>query len=452
MVNFTKFPAKCAPSVNLTTSTDGVAVVKAAFGSCIGVDIHHSILVCAFQYCDIEKDQIRTELREFGTGAAQLAAFADWCRACCPERVVMESTGVLWVSPYQALEDVGFTKKELALINARDFKAITGRKTDKQDAQRLAEYGRLGKISSSFVPERRFREQRMIARQYSNLIKELARNKARYIKVFNFVGCRISNAFSDINGKAARAIVKAYLTEKADLVEIIGQHGKRLRRDPEEIAEALRFVISDPLREELLLIRQHLDFLESAIAAQFELLRKMQSQDQPLLDILMGIPGLKEAAARLILAEISDDLTSFPNAEHFSSWCGVCPGNNESAGKRRYGHAAKGNRHLRAVLIECAQAIGLSKNNPLRERFQAFKERRGHRRAVLATAHILLKLIYSLIRHRTAYQAVPTNALRKVRLRRYQTSVRNVKQLKYSILEHGVLCHKTKGAIVALSP
>lgn len=124
MVNFTKSSAKCAPSVNLTTSTDGVAVVKAGFSSCIGVDIRHSILVCAFQYCDIEKDQIRTELREFGTDAAQLAGFADWCWACCPERVVMESTGVLWVWPCQALDDVGFTKKELALINARDFTSL----------------------------------------------------------------------------------------------------------------------------------------------------------------------------------------------------------------------------------------------------------------------------------------------------------------------------------------
>lgn len=235
MVNSTKSLAKCGPPVNLTTSTDGLPVVKAAFSSCIGVDIHHSILVCAFQYCDIEKDAIHTEIREFGTSASQLAEFADWCRACGPECIVMESTGVLWVSPYQALEDVGFTKNELALINARDFKAITGRKTDMQDAQRLAEYGRLGKVSASFVPERRFREQRMVARQYSNLVRELARNKARYIKVFNFVGCRVTNAFSDINGKAARAIVEAFPAGEADLVEIIAEHGKRLRRVPRRL-------------------------------------------------------------------------------------------------------------------------------------------------------------------------------------------------------------------------
>ena len=163
MVNSTKSPAKCGPPVNLTTSTDGLPVIKAAFSSCTGVDIHHSILVCAFRYCDIEKDAIHTS-------ASQLAEFADWCRACNPECIVMESTGVLWVSPYQALEDVGFTKNELALINARDFKAITGPKTDMQDAQRLAEYGRLGKVSASFVPERRFREQRMVARQHSNRV------------------------------------------------------------------------------------------------------------------------------------------------------------------------------------------------------------------------------------------------------------------------------------------
>ena len=116
-----------------------------------------------------------------------------------------------------------------------DFQAITGRKTDMQDAQRLAEYGRLGKVSASFVPERRFREQRMVARQHSNLVRELARNKARYIKVFNFVGCRVTNALSDIDGKAARAIVEAFPAGEADLVEIIAEHGKRLRRVPRRL-------------------------------------------------------------------------------------------------------------------------------------------------------------------------------------------------------------------------
>lgn len=452
MVHSTQPFMRCSPSTKLTTNIDGVPVVKAAFNSCIGVDVHHSILVCAYQYCDRDKDEIHTELREFATSATALREFAAWCRTCSPERIVLESTGILWVSPYQALEDIGFTKQTLALINARDFKAIVGRKTDKQDAQRLAEYGRIGKIRASFVPERRFREQRMIARYYSKLVGDFARRKSRFIKLFNFAGCRVTNAFSDINGKSARKIVEAFLAGANDLYAVVEQYGKRLRKSPEEIVDALQFAISEPIRKQLLSMRTGLDRAESEIATQFELLREMQAGDQALIDLIMDIPGIKEPAARLILAEVSNDLSSFPNSEHFASWAGVCPGNNESAGKSRNARAAKGNRHLRSVLIECAQAVGISKNNPLGPRFQAFKERRGHRRAVVATAHLLLRIIYNVIRGRKTYRYRRYQALRKVRVSRYLNSVRNVKGLNFEILEHGVLLNKETGAIVALSP
>lgn len=432
------------------TDISDCPVVKAAYKSCIGIDIHHSVLVCAFQRCESDNSVIQTEIQEFGTGAGEIQRFAQWCRQCHPDRIVMESTGVLWLSPYQALEDVGFTRQQLALINARDFKAVVGRKTDKKDAQNLAEYGRIGLVRASFVPQRRFREMRMVARQYRKLTSDHARCQARFLKLFNFVGCRLSNAFSDTNGKAAKAILQDFLETDTPLVKLIQEHGARLRRKPEDIVDALSFEISDDMRQQLKLLRKHLDSLEEFKSQQMQLLEKMQRNDQPHIERLMSIPGIKETAARLIFAEVTDDLSSFPNSEHFASWAGVCPGNNESAGKRRSGHAAKGNRYLRSALTECSQAISRMKQGELRKLFQAFKERRGHKRAIVALAHRLLVIIYSLIKQGKIYEEKPTDALDKARVNRLLQSIANLVALRYMFLNTGEVVNKETGEIAAV--
>ena len=337
----------------------------------------------------------------------------------------MESTGVLWVSPYQSLEDKGFSSKQLALINARDFKAVAGRKTDKKDAQSLAEYGRIGMIRPSFVPPRRFREMRMVAHLYTKLDKELQRNKSRYLKLLNFVGCRASNAFSDINGKAAKAIVKDFIAQgSASLTEIIEKYGARLRQSPEKIADVLNFEVSPSMRSQLCLLRKYLDQLEALKSEHLQLLQQMQQEDQSYIDALMKIPGVKEKSARLIFAEVTNDLSSFPDSEHFASWAGVCPGNCESAGKRQ----------RKGCQEEQAFARSLSRMWPSN---WSYEERRGHNRAVVAIAHRFVLIIYALFAKGKSYEDKPTEALEKVRVARFVNSVRNIKKLNYVILKDG---------------
>ena len=217
----------CAPHT-AAASTHGCPVVKAAFNSAIGIDVHHSILVCAYQACDTQAGEIRTEVAEFGTTVSALKELIEWVKQRQPQRILMESTGVLWLSPYEALERAGFTSSDLALINARDFKAVAGRKTDTQDAIRLAEYARLGNIRTSFVPAREFREQRQIARQITKHTNELQRCKSRLIKTLNFVGCRPTAAFSNVNGKAAQKILMEYI-RGANIRKAAEKHGARLR-------------------------------------------------------------------------------------------------------------------------------------------------------------------------------------------------------------------------------
>ena len=165
-----------------------------------------------------------------------------------------------------------------------------------------------------------------------------------------------------------------------------------------------------------------------------------------MLERLIKIPGIREVVARLILAEVTDDVSSFPNAERFASWAGLCPGNNESAGKRSSAAAAKGNKWLRRVLVECAQAVALSGSSPLRSRFLALKMRRGYRRAVVAIAHFLLRIIYALIKTGRCYVSRASHMLRKLRIERYSRCVNDIRRENFEIHANGLLVDKDTGA------
>lgn len=434
----------CAPHT-AAASTHGCPVVKAAFDSAIGIDVHHSILVCAYQACDTQAGEIRTEVAEFGTTVSALKELIEWVKQRQPQRILMESTGVLWLSPYEALERAGFTSSDLALINARDFKAVAGRKTDTQDAIRLAEYARLGNIRTSFVPAREFREQRQIARQITKHTNELQRCKSRLIKTLNFVGCRPTAAFSNVNGKAAQKILMEYI-RGANIREAAEKHGARLRHTPQEIEDILCFELYENMQDLLRIQLEEIDRLKETIESLWVLLRRAQQRHEPLLERLIKIPGIREVAARLILAEVTDDVSSFPNAERFASWAGLCPGNNESAGKRSSAAAAKGNKWRRRVLVECAQAVALSCSSPLRSRFLALKMRRGYRRAVVAIAHFLLRIIYALIKTGKCYVSRASNTLRKLRIERYSRCVNDIRRENFEIHANGLLVDKDTGA------
>lgn len=436
---------KCSPAE--------VPVAKALYNSSIGIDVHHSLLVCAYQNCNRESEEITTEVRQFGTTSSELEKFSKWCRERNPERILMESTGVLWFSPYEALESVGFTRHELSLINARDFRAVNGRKTDKQDAERLALFARLGTVRGSFVPPKCFREMRTVSRLLIKMTGERSRARSRYLKTLNFVGCRVSAVFSDSQGKSAKAILEIYCRGNLSaLPKAIEDNHGRLRKSPEEILDALNFAVSPAISEALRVQHQHMLDLEERCDDLYKLLCKMQSKYKKYIDKLTSIPGIKERAARLMFSEITNDLDCFRDEEHFASWAGVCPGNKESAGKRYSGHAAKGNKYLRAILVECGQAIGLMRHGFLRSLFQAFKETRGTRRAVVAIAHRLIRIIFRLFTQDKTYTEKETDALTNVRIRKYMKSAANVKAQNFEIAEHGSLIDKATGALIALNP
>ena len=347
------------------------------------------------------------------------------------------------------LRSSGFTQQQLALVNARDVKAAVGRKTDKQDACRLAEYARFGRFKKSFVPRKEFRQMRTIARAYAKLRNDYARAKNRYQKMLNGIGFRAGTVFSDIRGKSATAILDALIGGEADMRKVIRDNCRRLKATEDEIFDALNFEIPNGMLRGLKTQRAYVCFVEKACLEMFETLREMQKPFEPFIELLLSITCVKEVSARLLFAEITDDLSSFATSEQFCSWMGICPGNNISAGKGHSGKSPKGNKWARRVLTEIAQGIGLSRNNELKDRFQVFKERRGTKRAIVAMGHKLARLIYCMFKHGELYSPRKTNALHAHRVQKVFRDFRQaVKEHAIKLTDQGIVNTGTGAVLI----
>lgn len=373
--------------------------VRGTYSSGIGIDVHLDLLVCTYERQN-EKGEILTQSRSFGTKRSELAAFASWCRELNPEVILMESAGVYWRSPCEALEDVGFTSRQLALVNARDVKAALGRKTDVKDSRRLCQYARFGSFRKSFIPPRDFRDMRQIERAYQKSKGDLGRTRQRYQKQLASTGCRATSVFSNIRGKAATEILEAKIFGGRNLSEVVGRACRRcrLRSSPEEVLDALNFDCSESTLGQIRDDHHMLELQEHYSSRTFQRLADSQKKYQQQIELLESIPGINEISARLIFAELSPNLKEhFCDSEHFASWMGICPGDNKSAGIQKSGRTPKGNKWIRRVLTECANAVAKQKTGLLVKKFEAFKLKRGWKRAIVAMAHYLSRVIYSVL-------------------------------------------------------
>lgn len=403
--------------------------IRAMHRSAIGIDVHLHILVCThlIQRPDGKEYQ---ESRDFLTSRSGLDEFAGWCLEKKPDVILMESTGVLWLSPYEALEEVGFTGEQLALINARDAKAAAGRKTDRKDALRLALLARSGNFKKSFVPPAAFRIQRFLEREVQKNRQDIARVSNRLQKLFAATGCRASTVFSDIHGKAASAIIQAKIDGRPNLRQFVKENKGTVRASVEAIMDALSFKINSSLQAQIMSCKMKLWHLQQYEAETLARLEALQGPYKKQLELLKSIPLIKDRSAKLILAELSDDIgASFTDSEHFCSWLGICPGDNTSAGKQKSGKCPKGNKWIRRVLVECSNSVIHMKDGPLAERYRALKMRRGHTRAVVAIAHLLARIIFSVLKSGEPYKARETTAYQDVVFTRAKRSLRELKKL-----------------------
>jgi transposase len=373
----------------------------------IGLDVHQAkISACAL--ATQSDGSVRVERAEFGAFKRDRKALAQWVQKFGPELVVMESTGIYWKSPYAALEAVGI---RAWVVNARHVKTVPGRKTDVADAQWLATLARAGLLRGSFIPPAQIRHLRLVARQRQKLTGMLVSEKNRLHKVLCDAGVRLGVLVSDIHGQAGRAMTKALIAGKP-LPEVLDLAGRlRAKREdlfealqPEELTAAHLFVLGE--------LMDHIENLEARIQRfERQLLAGLAPWEQQLV-LLQTIPGIDTIGAAMLLVEISEDMQSFGSAERLASWVGICPGNNESAGKRKSGQTRKGNVWVRRLLCEFAQAASRSRC-ALKDKFAALSIRKGHKKSIIALAHKMLRIVFAILKNKTPYldKAVDYEAL-----------------------------------------
>lgn len=369
------------------------------FRTVIGLDVHHNkISACALW--SREDGTTESEIREFGGFKRDLRALAEWVKAKAPEQVVMESSGIYWKSPFAALERVGIVA---LVVNARHVKNVPGRKTDIADAHWLAMLARAGLLHGSFVPPANLRALRLVSRQRQKLVGILSGEKNRLHKVLADAGIRLSAVVSDLHGKTARRLINGLLEGRRPQELLAMCDTSRLKASQEELLDALA---GDLTAEHVFVARhlqRHIQTLEADIAEYDRHLLSSLDEYRDLLVLLQTLPGVDASGAAMMLVEIGDDMSVFGSAERLASWVGLCPGNNESAGKKKSGRIRKGNPWLRRLLCEFAQAAAKTRSG-LQAKFQALSLRRGYKRAIVALAHKLLRIVYVLISRREYYR------------------------------------------------
>jgi transposase len=369
---------------------------------CAGLDVHKKTVVA----CVITPQGQQT--RTFPTMTKNLLELADWLDQQQVTHLAMESTGVYWKPVYNLLEGQGLT---LLVVNAQHIKAVPGRKTDVKDAEWIADLLHHGLLQGSYIPDRGQRELRELVRYRRCLIQERARVVNRIQKVLEGANIKISSVIADITGVSGRAMLEALAQGSEDPVVLAAMARGRLRSKVPALAEAAHGLMGPHQRMMLKSQLHHLEFLRSEIE---HLDQEVAMRLKPLegaIERIDEIPGIGRRIAEEVLVEIGPDMERFPTAAHLASWARVCPGNNESAGKRKSGATGRGNPWLRSALVEGAWAAARTKGNRLAARYHRLAARRGSKRAILAVAHTILKMVYHLLRDQARYQDLGANYL-----------------------------------------
>jgi transposase len=366
---------------------------------CCGLDVHKKIVVACLRFPG-PKGKRAEEVRTFGTTTRELLRLADWLTAAGCTHIAMESTGVYWRPVYQILEG-GF---ELLLVNAQHVKMVPGRKTDIKDCQWIARLLEHGLLRSSFVPPAPLRELRELTRYRRQLIEEHTREVNRVQKLLETANIKLGDVASDVFGASGRAMLKALIAGERDAEKLADLARGLLRKKEAQLREALMGRVTDHHVFMLQGLLAHVEFLDQQIAL-FD--ARIEEQTRPFaaaLERLDTITGVARRSAEQIVAELGDDMSRFPTAANAASWTGICPGNNESAGKRKSGKTRKGNRWLRATLVECARGAIRARDSYLAAQYHRIARRRGDKKAIVAVGHSILVAAWHVLRDGVAYR------------------------------------------------
>ena len=365
---------------------------------CAGLDVHKDRVVAAMRRA--EGGTVRTAVRRFGTTTPDLLALADWLAEQGCTHVAMEATGVYWKPVWHILADGDIT---LVLANAAHVRNVPGRKTDVADAAWLAELLAHGLIRPSFVPEPAIQALRALLRTRKQLVREQASHVQRLQKTLEDANLKLGSALSDIMGASGRAILDALIAGETDPDRLLALVRRGVKAEPARLRAALTGRLTGRHR---FLLRLHLGQYDALAAALAEIDAEVARDLGPFRDavrLLRSIPGVGDLAAQVIVSEIGTDMGRFPTAGHLVSWAGLCPRNDESAGKRRSNRLRHGAPWLKAALVQCAWAASRKKASYFQAQFQRLRQRRGPKKAICAVAASMLTAVWHMLRDGTFY-------------------------------------------------
>ena len=366
------------------------------YDNCCGIDVHKKLIVACF----IQGS--KQEVRQFGATTRELLELADWLKEGKCEMAAMESTASYWKPLYNILESSGL---DAMVVNANHMKNVPGRKTDVKDAEWIADLLQSGLLKASYIPDRDQRELRELVKYRKSLVGERTRELNRLQKMLEGGNIKLSGTITNINGKSARNILEYILTgesiDSAKFDEMYKNNviAHNLKATKQQIIDDLNGCLSSTQRKMMRVLLDHVDELNRHIQElDDDIDNLMKPEEDRAADVIQDIPGIAKNSAQAIIAVIGTDMNRFPSDAHISSWAGLSPGNNESAGKRKHGKTSKGNELLRSTLIICAHSAVKNKNSYFHAQYKRISGRRGSKRAYVAVAHSMLIAIYHILK------------------------------------------------------
>lgn len=369
--------------------------MKVLFEHCCGLDVHKKSVTA----CVITPES--KEIKTFGTMTEDIFALVEWIREKGCTHVAMESTGVYWKPIYNLLE---IEDIEILVVNAQHIKMVPGRKTDVKDAEWIADLLRHGLLKGSYIPNRDQRELRELVRYRKSLVGERSREINRMQKVLEGCNIKLSSVATDITGVSAKAMLKAIIDGAEDTAVVARLAKGKMKNKQRELEKALAGLIGEHQKMILLAQLKHIEFMDQQILGLNKEIEERMRPFEEVLALLETIPGVGRRTSEDIVAEIGIDMSRFPSDGHISSWTGISPGNNESAGKRKSGKTTKGNKSLRSTLVLAARSAARTKNTYLSAQYRRIASRRGGNRAAVAVGHTILIIAYHIIKKREPYK------------------------------------------------
>jgi transposase len=366
--------------------------MEVLYPHCAGLDVHKNTVVACVRH--MVNGTVKREVRSFKTTTTELLALSDWLAAEKCTHIAMEATGVYWKPVWHILSDADFS---LVLANAAHVKNVPGRKTDVNDATWLADLLAHGLIRGSFVPDQQTQEMRDLLRTRKQLTRERSRHVQRLQKTLEDANIKLDSEISDIMGLSGRKMIEALIAGESDPERLAQLAHRRIKATPEALREALRGRVT---RHHRFLLRLHLQQIDAIDTVISDIDREVDALVEPFrttILLLTTIPGVDELSACVILAEIGRDMSRFPTAGHLISWAGLCPRNDESAGKRRSTRMRKGAAWLKTTLVQCAAAAARRKASYLQAQFHRLRARRGAKKAIGALAASILTIVYHML-------------------------------------------------------